>query len=272
MTNAAPATHLNVDHIIAPEQDAPTGSNSDMPTTTTAPIQGNQRYETGFNEVPAAYVKQIQTGEFFDLSKLLPSNSYNASEDEPVTLTLENSVLKVKKSSQSVAKITEIEPWTTAFSTYMGVLTDKFPNRAQEFLKYMSLIRHAARTHRGLGWCIYDHKFRQKASLNPALDWSIIDQQLWLLIFTVSPEILRRENPLFNNGPQKPNSSGGERGICIEYNRRGECSHQNCRYRHICNQCYGTHARRSCPQPPPKPNEYSDNLGSTKRNRRSAKS
>jgi hypothetical protein len=26
----------------------------------------------------------------------------------------------------------------------------------------MSLIRYAPQTHRGLGWCIYDHKFLEK--------------------------------------------------------------------------------------------------------------
>ncbi len=31
-------------------------------------------YRNGFHEVPAEYVKQIQSGEFFDLAKLLPKN------------------------------------------------------------------------------------------------------------------------------------------------------------------------------------------------------
>ena len=103
----------------------------------------------------------------------------------------------------------------------MGVLTSKLPGRSQELLQYMSLIRHAAQTHRGLDWCIYDHKFRRKAALNATLKWSEIDQQLWLCIFTVSPEILRREYPLFSNGPQPTTSSGAVRGgICHEYNRK----------------------------------------------------
>ena len=73
----------------------------------------------------------------------------------------------------------------------MSVFIHQFPRRrAQELLQYMTLIRHAAQTHRGLGWCIYDHKFRRKAALNLTLDWSVIDQQLWLMIFTTSPETL----------------------------------------------------------------------------------
>ena len=82
----------------------------------------------------------------------------------------------------------------------MSVFT--YPLRAQEFLQYLSLIRYAARVHKGLGWAIYDHKFRQKASLDKSLVWSQIDQHLWLTIFTVSPLALKEENPLFNTGPQ----------------------------------------------------------------------
>ena len=55
-------------------------------------------------------------------------------------LTLENSVVKVKRATN----VTEIEQWTTVLTTYISVFTHEFPNRAQEFLQYMSIIRHAA--------------------------------------------------------------------------------------------------------------------------------
>ena len=110
--------------------------------------------------------------------------------EEPIILTHENSVIKAKKAMQPTSRITNIEQWTTAFTIYTSVMTHQFPGRSQELLSYMSLIRHAAQTHRGLGWCVYDHKFRCKAALKPGLNWSLIDQQLWLMIFTTSPDIL----------------------------------------------------------------------------------
>ena len=137
------------------------------------------------HDAPASYMKQIQTCEFFELSKLLPKNLFATTNEQPVSLTLENSTLKVKTSTQSVTNIKDIEQWTTAFTTYMSVFTHEFPNRPQEFLQYMIIIRHAAQCHKGVGWCIYDIKFRRKAALNHALDWAKIDQQLWLMIFTV---------------------------------------------------------------------------------------
>ena len=95
-------------------------------------------------------MKQIQSREFFELSKFLPKHLYHTTDEEPVVLTLENSVVKVKRATN----FTEIEQWTTVLDTYMSVFTHEFPNRAQpaqEFLQYMSIIRHAAQCHRGLG-------------------------------------------------------------------------------------------------------------------------
>ena len=66
------------------------------------------------HELPAKLVKEILSGEFMELSKLLPKN-FNALKplhDEPLTLTLENSVIRVNKTK--VASITNIEEWTTA--------------------------------------------------------------------------------------------------------------------------------------------------------------
>ena len=187
-------------------------------------------------DIPASYVKDIQSGEFFNLSKLLPKNLSRYGEDDNLTLTLDNSAIKVtKKRKSSPSQITEIEERTTAFTTYTSVFTYKYPLRAQEFLQYLSLIRYAARVHKGLGWAIYDHKFRQKASLDKSLVWSQIDQHLWLTFFTVSTLALKEEYPLFNSV-----------GICHQYNRVGVCSRDQCEYQHICNRCKGQHPGRDC--------------------------
>ena len=103
-------------------------------------------------------------------------------------------------------------------------------------------------THRGLGWWIYDHKFRRKAALNLTLDCSVIYQQIWLMILTTSSETLSQSYPLFSNEPQSRISSGGERGaFCNEFNRTGCRSRQQCQYRHVCNKCSGPHLGRACP-------------------------
>ena len=122
----------------------------------------------------------------------------------------------------------------------------------------LSLIRYAARLHKGLGWVIYDYKFRQKASKNKSLLWSTIDSQLWLTIFTVHAGVLKEEYPLFTKGPStgsssSANSKGSYRsGTCNIYNRSGSCTRDTCWHEHICNQCCGAHPGCDChslPQP-----------------------
>lgn len=164
---------------------------------------------------------------------------------------MENCVIKVSKKAHSSTSITDIEQWTTAFSTYMSIFIRKFPLRSQEFLQYMSIIRYAAQSHKGLGWCIYDFKFRQKASLDKSLVWSRINQQLWLMIFTVAPSVLREEYPLFSKGSHVSVSAGAApRGTCINFNRTGSCLREPCAFRHVCNKCRGSHLGGTVASPP----------------------
>ena len=185
-----------------------------------------------------------------ELSKLLPKNFnvLNPSQDEPLTLTVENSIIKVNKAKTT--SITDISEWTTAFSAYMGVLISKFPHRASELLEYMSLIRYAARYHKGLGWCVYDIKFRQKAATNKALKWSTIDSQLWLKTFTVAPSLLKEDIGVFQSGPSSSSTSKGpENRTCHNFNRGVPCARTPCSYAHKCNRsgCGKDHPGIKCP-------------------------
>ena len=143
-----------------PQRDKnPTGA-TDPPRHTTSPGDPNplcdntespqlSSFSFPNQDIPASYVKDNQSGEFFDLSKLLPKKLSMFDEDDNLTLTLDNSAIKVtKKRKSSPSQITEVEQWTTAFTTYMSVFTHKYPLRAQDFLVYFSLVRYAARAHR----------------------------------------------------------------------------------------------------------------------------
>ena len=85
----------------------------------------------------------------------------------------------------------------------MSVILSKHPSRAVELLEYLSLIRYAAKYHRGLGWCTYDVKFPQKAAANKSALWSVIDSQLWLKTFTVASSPLK-EDIFFSNRDPHP--------------------------------------------------------------------
>ena len=55
------------------------------------------RYGAPFQDVPVSYVKEIHSGEFFDLSKLLPKNLSLHDEEDNLVLSLDNSVIKVSQ-------------------------------------------------------------------------------------------------------------------------------------------------------------------------------
>ena len=82
-------------------------------------------------------MKEILSGEFMELSKLLAKsfNSLQPLHDEPLTLTFENSVIRVNKAKAT--SITNIEERTSAFIAYMSVIISKHPSGAAELLEYL---------------------------------------------------------------------------------------------------------------------------------------
>eukprot|EP00794_Sanderia_malayensis_P004937 gene4937-biopygen4007 len=114
------------------------------------PINGNQQRSQAINggftpEIPNAYVRSIQGGEFFEISKLLPENLYQLDNSSPdynnVSLSMgPNSEIRLTKRS-SVKRIENISEWTSAFLAYVKLVVDKFPARARELLEYMDIIR-----------------------------------------------------------------------------------------------------------------------------------
>jgi hypothetical protein len=184
-----------------------------------------QKADGGFTpEIPRKYVCDIKSGEFFELAKLLPKHLNKLNVGSDYTGNLINT---------AQASSANIEEWTTAFNTYMLIVVQKFPNHASEILQYMETIRHAAKTHGGLGFCIYDHKFCYKAAACRTLSWANnIDMQLWLCIFTASSAQLQEDYSLFSNRPS--NKAGAARdGICHSYSRGRPCPlRPNCPYTH----------------------------------------
>ena len=219
---------------------------------------------SGFTpEIPATYVRSIQMGEFFDLSKLLPENLLKmslASENDgnDVSFVLgPNQELKLKKNNRKV-EISNISDWTLAFTTYMKVVLEKFPHRSHELINYLDIIQDAARYQRSFTWLIYDRLFRYKASNNKSINWGVRDNELWIRLSTMSQEQLMVDYPMvvndsvFNNGPSKYVSGGSSAKrdeLCHSFNRGHTCP-RFCKFIHRCNKegCLGDHPGIRCPK------------------------
>lgn len=79
----------------------------------------------------------------------------------------------------------------------------------------------SAKYHRGLGWCVYDVKFRQEAAANKTIKWSVIDSQLWLKTFTVAPSLMKEDIGFFQSGPSFMPSTvrGNKYRTCHNFNK-----------------------------------------------------
>ena len=62
-------------------------------------------------------------------------------------------------------KVPTIDKWTDAFLIFSSIYLKKYPNKTQELLQYMSIIREAA-NRSSLSWRIYDEQFRLRQATN----------------------------------------------------------------------------------------------------------
>jgi hypothetical protein len=64
---------------------------------------------------------------------------------------------------------------------FMDIMLEKWPFKAQEYLKYMQCIRLATSRGYNNGWIAYDEQYRLKKDEVAVFILGIIDQELWVL-------------------------------------------------------------------------------------------
>ena len=83
--------------------------------------------------VPRKLAEKIWKGEFFDLSKLLPSR-LGAPE------LIVKDLISSKERPKEQKKIATIQQWVVCFNTFISVMAIKHPGRVQDLLGYTSMI------------------------------------------------------------------------------------------------------------------------------------
>ena len=146
----------------------------------TAPSYTTSMYDPVGANIPLKIKEKIWAGEYIELSLLLKSAKdlihdpqYNGD------LAVKGGQLAVVQ--QKPSQIKNIHVWTSAYMIYMGVMLEKWPNKGQEYLKYMYNVRLAAERGSGTGWVAYDEQYRLRKARFPFTSWGDIDMELWLL-------------------------------------------------------------------------------------------
>jgi len=196
--------------------------------------------------VPQQIKEKIWRNEYVDLGLLLKGN---IELDDICTGGLiqlnEAGVLetKPKSSNQSVATINE---WTDAFIIFCSIYWLKYPNSAQDMLKYISIIREAGGRFSVAGWRAYDQQFRLRQSNTfTRQSWGSINSELWVRLMTPQPAYLTNHVP--SSKPTYDKLHPAMELTCNDFNR-SFCSRALCKFKHACSICRSMlHSKARCP-------------------------
>ncbi|CAG2254710.1 unnamed protein product [Mytilus edulis] len=130
--------------------------------------------------IPLKIKEKIWRGEFIHLGLLLKSAAVLGSDSTlDGDFVLKGGALTVVNKKPD--SLNNIEIWTSVFMIYMAILLEKWPMKAQEYLKYMQSIRLASSRGTNNGWAVYDDHYRLKKEHFPSSSWGVIDKELWVL-------------------------------------------------------------------------------------------
>ena len=117
-----------------------------QPTSSHGPVASIQQADGGFTpEIPNKYVRDIESGEFFELAKLLPKNlsKLNVGSDSSDNVGFTISSTGISLTPRKPQVLTNIEEWTTAFNTYMLTIVTQFALTRSKVLFVGTLIHHS---------------------------------------------------------------------------------------------------------------------------------
>lgn len=165
--------------------------------------------------------------EFIDLMSLLPSVKEQVVNDRKEDKSDEARKRSVPRSFNN---------WLQAFCIYASVLGEKFPSKCRGLFQHLDIILEAYRNFGGMVWFNYDENFRQKLSIHPTLKWGIKDIGLWINLML----------PQRTNVVKQAPSKALKKGVCFALNESTCKWLSNCRYKHECSFCGGTHPMSKC--------------------------
>ena len=88
----------------------------------------------------------------------LASTETAATEDVHLHSEHKGTSLETRPESTAKDKVSNIEKWTDAFLIFSSIYLKGYPNKLQELLQYMSIIREAASRSSTLSWRSYDEQ------------------------------------------------------------------------------------------------------------------
>ena len=235
------------------------------------------RFASMFPPIPHKLVGKIHSLQYVDMRELLPDNvgllRHMEAADNPSLLTGLPSYARPR-----MRAVSSISSWSICFAAYTAVLGTKHPDLVHSRLAYMAMLIAEERRYGGEGWRTYDSIFRQQAADDDSVDWTVLDHSLHASTFlhhgdgpgmfcslcsgtdhtssTCAMQAIMIQSTGQKPKPKTPNQRWQTNNyttpppVCLNWNR-GICFRPDCRYRHTCATCPGSHPATHCPATPP---------------------
>ena len=156
----------------------------------------------------------------------------------------------MSKSKRRQVEIDDILTWTEAFTIFQMATCAAYPHRWSDLTKYKLLIIQTARQFSGTAWLEYDLAFRKDAAASGLSVWSKMNLDLYNFHLR-SPATSSPQQQL-SSLPGSSQSPAGSRDISVRTPwNDGKClwAFGRCRFRHMCSNCEGEHAKVDYPFP-----------------------
>ena len=180
--------------------------------------------------VDAATKSKIWSNQFVDLSILLSrqtSQSFQIQlQENQLTMTPKKKIFMLNT-----------EQWNQAFTIYMSIYVEKYPDQAVHIMQYMGHIQEMAQISGEFAARHYDKMFRNWRQRTP-LPWNVINQSLHAKALAVG---LRQKVVSSKRGTAQQQKS------CFFFRSKGFCNNSYCPYRHYCEQCKAIYLNKVCP-------------------------
>ena len=129
-------------------------------------------------------MQKITDWEYVDLSDILPEqlNQFCTPKPNSTVVILPESTYDTQRRRKK--QIQNIAVWVQVFSTYMLVLSTKFPESLPDLIAYQLIIVQHSQKFRYPSWLHYDIEFSRWAAQTKSRKWSEINPQCYALAFT----------------------------------------------------------------------------------------
>jgi hypothetical protein len=206
------------------------------------------RVVDGAPALPESIWKTVCEGGYVNFAKL------NGGRDAPLTMDesehrVGDLVIRSQNQNRTVP-VTNFLQWDWCYDQYQTAVGIAYPHRIDELAEYRKIIKGLFNAQlESAHTLVIDYDSTLRGMVGGNARFKLTDNQLHSICNNrfFSATGVKSSIKGSKGGLTTPQASSSSDEACRNWNR-GECHRTNCRYRHICTGCAGSHTLDKCPQ------------------------